>query len=76
MHPSHKTGGMGIFEMQALYLEGKIASMINWVGLGAPVVDPNLSKVHDITGYARQPGTMQDDGTISRWANLVVNHLL
>ena len=70
MHPSHKTGGMGIFEMQALYLEGKIASMINWVGLGAPVVDPNLSKVHDITGYARQPGTMQDDGTISRWANL------
>jgi len=53
-----------------LYLEGKIASMINWVGLGAPVVDPNLSKVHDITGYARQPGTMQDDGTISRWANL------
>ena len=70
MHPSHKTGGMGIFEMQALYLEGKIASMINWVGLGAPVVDPNLSKVNDITGYARQPGTMQDDGTISRWANL------
>ena len=70
MHPSHKTGGMGIFEMQALYLEGKIASMINWVGLGAPVVDPNLSKVNDITGYARQPGTMQADGTISRWANL------
>ena len=70
MHPSHKTGGMGIFEMQALYLEGKIASMINWVGLGAPVVDPNLSKVYDITGYARQPGTMQADGTISRWANL------
>ena len=70
MHPSHKTGGMGIFEMQALYLEGKIASMINWVGLGAPVVDPKLSKVNDITGYARQPGTMQADGTISRWANL------
>ena len=70
MHPSHRTGGMGIFEMQALYLEGKIASMINWVGLGAPVVDPNLSKVNDITGYSRQPGTMQDDGTISRWANL------
>ena len=70
MHPSHKTGGMGIFEMQALYLEGKIASMINWVGLGAPVVDPNLSKVYDITVYARQPGTMQADGTISRWANL------
>ena len=44
MHPSHKTGGMGIFEMQALYLEGKIASMINWVGLGAPVVDPNYLK--------------------------------
>ena len=61
---------MGIFEMQALYLEGKIASMINWVGLGAPVVDPSLSKVYDITGYARQPGTMQADGTISRWANL------
>ena len=70
MHPSHRTGGMGIFEMQALYLEGKIASMINWVGLGAPVVDPSLSKVYDITGYARQPGTMQADGTISRWANL------
>jgi multiple sugar transport system substrate-binding protein len=70
MHPSHRTGGMGIFEMQALYLEGKIASMINWVGLGAPVVDPNLSKVNDITGYSRQPGTMQEDGTISRWANL------
>jgi len=70
MHPSHKTGGMGIFEMQALYLEGKIASMINWVGLGAPVVDPKLSKVNDITGYARQPGTLQADGTISRWANL------
>ena len=70
MHPSHRTGGMGIFEMQALYLEGKIASMINWVGLGAPVVDPKLSKVNDITGYARQPGTMQADGTISRWANL------
>ena len=47
--------------------------MINWVGLGAPVVDPNLSKVHDITGYARQPGTMQDDGTISR--QLGGNHL-
>ena len=61
---------MGIFEMQTLYLEGKIASMINWVGLGAPVVDPSLSKVYDITDYARQPGTMQADGTISRWANL------
>ncbi len=70
MHPSHKTGNMDIFGIQALYLEGKIASMVNWVGLGAPVVDPKLSKVHDVTGYARQPGTMQDDGTISRWANL------
>jgi multiple sugar transport system substrate-binding protein len=68
--PVAKTGQMDIFVIQDLYMQGKIAAIIDWVGLGHPVIDPKLSKVADKSGFALTPGRRLPDGSISRWANI------
>ncbi|MGF1623296.1 MAG: ABC transporter substrate-binding protein [Alphaproteobacteria bacterium] len=64
------TGQMDIFVLNDLYAQGKVASAINWVGLGAPVMDPATSQVSEVSGFAMTPGLRLDDGTIDRTGNI------
>ncbi len=68
--PVAKTGQMDIFVIQDLYMQGKVAAIVDWVGLAKPVIDPKLSKVADKSGFAIEPGRRLADGSISRWANI------
>lgn len=70
MPPVAKTGQMDIFVIQDLYMQGKVASIIDWVGVGGPVIDKKVSKVADKTDFSQPPGLRLADKTISRWANL------
>ena len=70
MPPAYKTGQMDIFQIQELFMQGKVGAIINWVGLGEPVLDPNTSKVHDKVAFGMAPGLRQADGSIARWANI------
>ncbi|WP_422050823.1 ABC transporter substrate-binding protein [Shimia sp.] len=67
--PIAKTGQMGIFEIQDLYMQGKIAAIIDWAALAAPVVDPATSQVADVTSFGMMPGNMLN-GELDRSANL------
>ncbi len=64
MPPVAKTGQMDIFVVQDLYMQGKVAAIVDWVGVMGPVIDPKLSKVADKTGFAEPPGTRESDGSI------------
>jgi len=70
MPPAWQTGQMDIFQIQELYLQGKVGAIINWVGLAEPVLDPETSTVSEVSAFARAPGLRQEDGSISRWANI------
>lgn len=70
MPPVAKTGQMDIFVTQELYMQGKVAAMIDWVGLGEPVLDPNTSVVSDKSAFGVAPGLRQDDGSIDRTGNI------
>jgi multiple sugar transport system substrate-binding protein len=70
MPPAYRTGQMDIFQIQDLFMQGKVGAIINWVGLGEPVLNPDTSTVHDKVAFALAPGLRQDDGSISRWANI------
>jgi multiple sugar transport system substrate-binding protein len=70
MPPAYQTGQMDIFQIQELFMQGKVAAIINWVGLGEPVLDASTSTVHDKSAFAVAPGLRMDDGSISRWANI------
>jgi len=68
--PVAKTGQMDIFVVQDLFMQGKVAAVIDWVGLAHPVIDPKVSKVADKAGFAVPPGRRLPDGSISRWSNI------
>ena len=68
--PAYKTGQMGIFEIQDLFMQGKVAAIIDWVGLGEPVLDPKTSQVVDKVAFGVTPGKRGADGKIERWANI------
>jgi multiple sugar transport system substrate-binding protein len=68
--PVAKTGQMDIFVVQDLYMQGKVAAVVDWVGLAGPVVNPKVSKVADKTWFAQSPGTRKPDGSINRFANI------
>ena len=70
MPPVAKTGQMDIFVVQDLYMQGKVAAIVDWVGVMGPVINPKLSKVADITKFAQPPGQRLADGSISRWMNI------
>lgn len=70
MPPVAQTGQMDIFVIQDLYMQGKVAAIIDWVGLGEPVLDPKSSTVHDRSAFAPAPGLKKDDGSIDRTGNI------
>lgn len=70
MPPVAKTGQMDIFVVQDLYMQGKVAAAVDWVGVMGPVINPKVSKVADKSGFAQTPGERRPDGSISRWANI------
>jgi multiple sugar transport system substrate-binding protein len=70
MPPVAKTGQMDIFVVQDLYMQGKVAAIVDWVGVMGPVINPKLSKVSDTTKFAQPPGSRLADGSISRWMNI------
>jgi multiple sugar transport system substrate-binding protein len=70
MPPAYRTGQMDIFQIQDLFMQGKVGAIINWVGLGEPVLSPDTSTVHDKVAFALAPGLRQADGSIARWANI------
>jgi multiple sugar transport system substrate-binding protein len=70
MPPVAKTGQMDIFVVQDLYMQGKVAAIVDWVGVMGPVMDAKLSKVSDKTNFAEPPGTRLADNSISRWSNI------
>ena len=59
MPPVAKTGQMDIFVVQDLYMQGKVAAIVDWVGVMGPVIDPKLSKVADKTELRGAPGHAQ-----------------
>ena len=59
MPPVAKTGQMDIFVVQDLYMQGKVAAIVDWVGVMGPVINPKLSKVADKSEFAEPPGTRQ-----------------
>lgn len=68
--PAYKTGQMDIFQVQELFMQGKVAAVIDWVGLAEPVLDPNTSTVSENVAFGLSPGRRMEDGSISRWANI------
>ena len=68
--PVAKTGQMDIFVVQDLFMQGKVAAVVDWVGTAGPVIDPKVSKVADKAAFAQAPGARRPDGSISRWANI------
>ena len=70
MPPVAQTGQMDIFVTQDLYMQGKVATTIDWVGLGEPVLDPASSKVHDRSSFGPAPGLRKEDGSIDRTGNI------
>ncbi len=70
MPPVAQTGQMDIFVIQDLYMQGKVGAIIDWVGLGEPVLDPNASTVSDKSAFGPAPGTRKDDGSIDRTGNI------
>ena len=68
--PVAKTGQMDIFVVQDLFMQGKVAAVIDWVGLAGPVINPKVSKVADKTGFGVSPGRRTPDGAISHWSNI------
>jgi multiple sugar transport system substrate-binding protein len=70
MPPVAQTGQMDIFVIQDLYMQGKVAAIIDWVGLGEPVLDPNTSTVHDKSAFGPAPGLRKEDGSIDRTGNI------
>jgi multiple sugar transport system substrate-binding protein len=70
MPPVAQTGQMDIFVIQDLYMQGKVGAIIDWVGLGEPVLDPKSSTVHDKSAFGPAPGTRKGDGSIDRTGNI------
>lgn len=70
MPPVAKTGQMDIFVVQDLFMQGKVAAIIDWVGLGEPVLDPKTSTVSDKSAFGPAPGLRKEDGKIDRTGNI------
>lgn len=65
--PVAKTGQMDIFAINDLYMQGKIAAIINWNAVSATSIDPSVSKVADKTSVALPPGTQNGGDELDRW---------
>lgn len=65
--PVAKTGQMGIFAINDLFMQGKIAAIVNWNAVSATSIDPKVSKVADKVGVALTPGTKNGGTELDRW---------
>ncbi len=65
--PVAKTGQMGIFAINDLYMQGKVAAIVNWNAVSATSIDPTVSKVADKTAVALPPGTDNGGSELERW---------
>jgi multiple sugar transport system substrate-binding protein len=65
-----KTGTMDIFKTDELFREGKVASIIQWIGFAESAITPETSKVADKIDFAMMPGTKDADGKLVRWSNI------
>ncbi len=65
--PIAKTGQMDIFAINDLFMQGKLAAIVNWNAVSATAIDPKVSKVHDKTAVALTPGTRNGKGEVERW---------
>ncbi len=70
MPPVAQTGQLDIFVEQDLYMQGKVGAIIDWVGLGEPVLDPSASTVSDKSAFGPAPGLRKADGSIDRTGNI------
>ena len=70
MPPVAQTGQMDIFVIQDLFMQGKVGAIIDWVGLGEPVLDPSTSTVSDKSAFGPAPGLRKEDGSIDRTGNI------
>ena len=68
--PVAKTGQMDIFAIQELYMQGKVAAIINWAALAPGALDKKASKVADKSDFAPSPGRRMPNGTLARWDNI------
>jgi len=68
--PVAKTGQMDIFAIQELFMQGKIAAMVNWNAVAAAALDAKSSKVADKTAFALPPGTKNGSEKLDRWDNI------
>jgi multiple sugar transport system substrate-binding protein len=64
--PIAKTGQMDIFAINDLFMQGKVAAIVNWNAVSATSIDPKVSKVAGKVGVALAPGT-ETNGQIERW---------
>ena len=66
--PVAKTGQMDIFVIQDLYMQGKVAAIVDWVGVAGPVIDPKASKVADKSALLRRraPASRMARSTVRR----------
>lgn len=68
--PVAKTGQMDIFAIQELFMQGKVAAIINWAALAPAAIDQKVSKVAGKAGFASAPGRRLPTGEIVRWDNI------
>ena len=68
--PVAKTGQMDIFAIQELFIQDRVAAIINWAALAPAALDPKASKVVEKAGFAITPGRRMSNGKIVRWDNI------
>lgn len=58
------TMSMGYEELKDAYLQGRLATMIQWSDVWKKANDPAVSKIVNDAGIAQMPGVRQPDGSI------------
>ena len=67
MPPATRPARWTSSQIQELFMQGKVAAIIDWVGLGEPVLDPKTSTgARQVGVRAWRPGLRKADGTIDR----------
>ncbi|KQV23667.1 ABC transporter [Rhizobium sp. Root1203] len=70
MPPVVKTGGMDIFKTNELFMQGKLASNIEWIGFAESVLDSKTSKAAGKVAFSQMPALRGADGKSVRWSNI------
>ncbi len=65
--PIAKTGQMDIFAINDLFMQGKLAAIVNWNAVSATSIDPKVSTVAGKVAVALPPGTDNGGSELERW---------